>query len=87
MLKKKKKELIVKLEEALEKIKTLRGIIPICSFYKKIRCDDGFWKQVEIYVSEHSLADFSHSFCPDCAKKHYPELMLKAKQEKIALST
>ena len=62
-----------KLAEALAKIKTLRGLIPICSSCKKVRDDKGFWKQVEAYVSEHSEAEFSHGICPDCMKKLYPE--------------
>lgn len=63
-----------KLEEALEEIKTLQGIVPICSFCKKIRDDEGYWSQVENYVTEHTHAEFSHSICPDCAKKHYQGL-------------
>ena len=52
----------------------LKGILPICSFCKKIRNDEGYWEQVELYVRERSAADFSHGLCPVCAKKHYPEL-------------
>lgn len=65
--------LIHQLQEAFSEVKTLRGILPICSFCKKIRDDKGYWKQVEIYVKEHTNADFSHSLCPDCLKHHYPE--------------
>ncbi|MBU4315673.1 MAG: hypothetical protein KKF30_00210 [Proteobacteria bacterium] len=61
------------LEQALKEVKTLQGILPICSFCKKIRDDHGYWEQVEVYVGEHSQADFSHSICPDCLKKNYPE--------------
>lgn len=68
-----KDALIEKLEKAFSEIKRLRGILPICSFCKKIRDDKGYWNQVEVYVKEHSEADFSHSLCPDCAKNHYPE--------------
>lgn len=64
---------VSKLEKALAEVKTLRGILPICSFCKKIRDDDGYWNQVEVYVKERSAADFSHSICPDCLKEHYPE--------------
>jgi len=63
----------IELQNALDNIKTLRGFIPICSHCKKIRDDEGFWKQVEIYVSEHSLATFSHGVCPTCIELHYPE--------------
>ena len=62
------------LSRALEEVKTLQGILPICSFCKKIRDDQGYWSQVEAYVTRHSGAQFSHSICPECMKKHYPEL-------------
>ncbi|MGB5686468.1 MAG: response regulator [Candidatus Electrothrix sp.] len=57
------------LEEALEEIKTLTGILPICSYCKQIRNDAGYWQQVEEYISEHSQAMFSHGVCPVCYKK------------------
>ncbi|HPN44406.1 MAG TPA: PAS domain S-box protein [bacterium] len=75
-LKNKEQDLIstvASLQKALEEIKTLRGIIPICSYCKKIRDDQGYWSQVESYVSKHSEAQFSHGLCPDCIKKLYPE--------------
>ncbi len=59
------------LRQALNHIKTLQGILPICAHCKKIRDDQGYWSQVEAYVSEHSAAQFSHSICPDCMRKHY----------------
>jgi len=59
------------LSKALNEVKTLRGIIPICSRCKKIRDDKGYWNQVEVYVSNHSDAEFSHGLCPECAKKLY----------------
>ena len=62
-----------RLESALAEVKTLRGILPICSFCKKIRDDQGYWNQVDVYIKNRSDADFSHSICPDCLKKHYPE--------------
>lgn len=65
-------ETVRKLEKTLSEVKTLRGIVPICSFCKKIRDDKGYWDQVEVYVKQHTNADFSHSICPDCAAKHYP---------------
>ena len=61
------------LRQALEHVKTLQGILPICSFCKKIRDDKGYWDQVEAYVSRHSAATFSHSICPECMRTHYPE--------------
>jgi hypothetical protein len=54
-------------------IKALRGILPICSSCKKIRAEDGSWKQLEVYMSEHSSAEFSHGLCVECAEKLYPE--------------
>ncbi|MCD4829336.1 MAG: response regulator [Candidatus Cloacimonetes bacterium] len=65
---------VQKLYKAFDHIKTLQGILPICSFCKKIRNDDGYWSQVEEYVSSHSEAAFSHSVCPDCMDKHYPDI-------------
>lgn len=69
-----REDLIHKLQTALDKIKTLRGLVPICASCKKIRDDQGFWHQVEVYVRDHSEANFSHSICPTCAKELYPEL-------------
>ena len=65
--------LIAKLREALANIKTLKGLIPICASCKKIRTDQGFWQQVDVYIREHSEVEFSHGLCPDCLKKLYPE--------------
>jgi AmiR/NasT family two-component response regulator len=57
------------LEKALAKIKTLRGLIPICASCKKIRNDTGYWQQLEEFIAEHSEADFTHGLCPECVKK------------------
>ena len=65
--------LITQLQEALAKVKTLSGFLPICSFCKKIRDDSGYWNQLESYISEHSDALFSHSYCPECAEKYRNE--------------
>ena len=65
---------ILNLQKALDEVKTLRGILPICSFCKKVRDDKGYWEQVDVYINKHSQADISHSICPDCTKKHYPYL-------------
>lgn len=61
------------LQEALDKVKTLRGLLPICSSCKKIRDDQGYWHQLEAYIRDHSEADFSHGLCPECARRLYPE--------------
>lgn len=57
------------LEEALARVKQLQGLLPICSYCKKIRDDQNYWQQVESYISEHSEAQFSHSICPDCYER------------------
>jgi hypothetical protein len=62
------------LQTALTEVNQLRGIIPICASCKKVRDDQGFWHQVEVYVRDHSEAEFSHGYCPDCASKLYEEL-------------
>jgi PAS domain S-box-containing protein len=69
-----RKKLINELQKALKEIKTLRGILPLCSFCKKIRDDKGYWEQVDVYIYKHLQADISHSICPECAKEHYPDL-------------
>ncbi|MBN1218564.1 MAG: response regulator [Anaerolineae bacterium] len=66
------------LEAALAKVKQLSGLLPICANCKKIRDDKGYWEQVEVYISRHSEADFSHGLCPDCTQKLYPDLYEKA---------
>lgn len=66
---------ILDLQHALDEVKTLRGILPLCSFCKKVRDDMGYWEQVDVYILKHSQADISHSICPDCMIKHYPELL------------
>lgn len=62
------------LQSALEEIKTLRGLLPICMYCKKIRTDEEQWVEIEDYVRKHSDAQFSHGICPICYQKHYPEL-------------
>jgi hypothetical protein len=64
--------LIAELRKALAEVKTLSGMLPICSSCKKIRDDKGYWKQIETYIAQHSKASFTHSICPDCVKKLYP---------------
>lgn len=67
--------LIQQLQQALEEVKQLRGIIPICAHCKNVRNDNGYWMQVEHYISEHSDAEFSHGLCPVCMNKMYPHLV------------
>lgn len=66
---------------ALSRIKTLSGLLPICASCKKIRDDKGYWKQIETYISEHSEALFSHGMCPDCANKLYPGLFQEGEEK------
>jgi DNA-binding NtrC family response regulator len=66
--------LITQLGEALANVKTLSGLLPICSACKKIRDDQGYWSQVEGFIQEHTDARFTHSYCPDCAKKYLAKL-------------
>lgn len=76
-----KDELIVELRGAIGKVKTLSGLLPICSSCKKIRDDHGYWNQIETYLHAHSEAEFSHSICPDCQEKYYPEYFNSEKNE------
>lgn len=62
------------LEKAMAEVRTLSGLLPICANCKKIRDDQGYWEQIEVYLSEHSKAQFSHGICPDCLRKLYPEV-------------
>jgi phosphoserine phosphatase RsbU/P len=71
--------LLIENQKALSEIKTLRGILPICSSCKKIRDDEGYWRHLESYIQAHSLAKFSHSLCMDCAKKLYPDFVPPSK--------
>ena len=70
------------LQVALAQVKTLSGLLPICSGCKKIRNDQGYWQQVEIYISEHSEAEFSHGLCPDCLQKLYPDTYEKSRRRR-----
>ena len=64
-----REELIIGLQEALAKVKALSGLLPICAWCKKIRDDQGYWKQVDHYIQEHSNAMFTHGICPECSEK------------------
>jgi len=71
----KQKKLLNELKKALANVRMLSGLLPICSSCKKIRDDKGEWNVLEKYIRSHSEAEFSHSVCPECAKKLYPEFM------------
>jgi len=68
-----RERLILELQDALAEVRTLSGLLPICAACKKIRDDQGYWNQIEDYISSHSEATFSHGICPECAKKLYPD--------------
>jgi hypothetical protein len=65
-----RERLIGELQATLAHVRTLRGLIPICAWCKKIRNDQGYWEQLEKYLRSHSEADFTHGMCPECARKH-----------------
>ncbi|MGH7231128.1 MAG: MASE1 domain-containing protein [Nitrospiraceae bacterium] len=69
-----RERLIRELQEALENVKTLRGLVPICSWCKNIRNDKGFWDHIETYIQQRSEAQFTHGVCPECLKRFYPEI-------------
>lgn len=69
-----RERLIVELQSALEQIKQLSGLLPICASCKKIRDDEGYWHEVTVYIREHSEVEFSHGICPECMERLYPEL-------------
>ncbi len=68
-----RERLVSEREKALQTVKILSGLMPICSVCKKVRDDMGYWNQIESYIQTHSQAEFSHGICPDCRKLHYPE--------------
>lgn len=74
--------LIDELSKAISEIKELRGILPICSYCKKIRNDGGYWDQLEQYISHHTDAQFSHTICLDCLKKEHPDIYAKRHEVK-----
>lgn len=65
--------LVSELKAALNQVKMLSGLLPICAHCKKIRNNDNVWEQLEEYIDKHSEASFSHSICPECIKTHFPE--------------
>ena len=76
------RERVEELEAALAKIRTLQGLLPICSYCKRIRDDRNYWQQVEEYFGEHSGAEFSHGICPECYAKHVAPELNKAADKK-----
>lgn len=68
--------------KAISQVKTLRGMLPICACCKKVRDDQGYYRQIETYISEHSEAEFSHDICPECTAELYPEVAESKSGEK-----
>jgi len=83
MAEEERKKTITQLQEALETVKKLSGLLPICANCKKIRDDKGYWNQIESYVEKHSDALFSHSICPECLEQIYPKQYEKMKKKKM----
>jgi sigma-B regulation protein RsbU (phosphoserine phosphatase) len=73
---KEQEKLIIQLKDALSQIRQLSGLLPICSYCKKIRDDNGHWNQLEVYIRDHSETEFSHGICPECLKELKSELNL-----------
>ena len=72
---------ITELKKLEKEVRVLKGFLPICASCKKIRDDQGYWQQIEEYIRKHSEAEFSHSICPECAKKSFPEFKHPDKDE------
>jgi hypothetical protein len=73
---------IVELERALEHVKVLQGLLPICSYCKRIRDDKNYWRQLETYFSDHSGVVFSHGICPECYEQHWKQELSQAAADK-----
>ena len=73
-LEKNRDKLLNELQAAMGTIKQLTGLLPICSQCKRIRNEDGTWQDIEVYVHDHSEADFTHGICPDCVRRMYPDI-------------
>ncbi len=76
-----RQRLMTELQKALDHVRQLQGMLPICAICKNIRDDKGYWNSIESYISAHSEVKFSHSICPVCAKKHYQEFLGPAASE------
>jgi len=81
--------LIDRVTHQAREIRVLRGLLPVCSFCKKIRTEEEKWQPIEFYITERSEASFTHTFCPECARQHYGEYydQIKARQDRAANTT
>ena len=77
-------ELIDRMTRQAREIRVLRGLLPVCAFCKKIRTEDQNWQPIESYITERSEASFTHTFCPECGKRHYGEYFDKIKARQSA---
>ena len=68
-----REQALAELQAALEEVKRLSGLIPICAHCKKVRDDGGYWNRIESFLRQHSEAEFTHGICPDCASRYFPE--------------
>jgi hypothetical protein len=80
-VRKQQRQEIEALQSDMASVKILKGLLPICAACKNIRDDKGYWNQLEVYISDHSEAEFTHGLCPDCIRKLYPVDMLKRMQQ------
>jgi hypothetical protein len=78
---KERERLLVDLQKAAAEIRTLQGLLPICSSCKRVRDDTGYWNQIETYISAHADVRFSHGLCPECARRLYPEVFGQPKPD------
>lgn len=82
-----RERLISDLRSALENIKTLRALLPICASCKRVRDDEGYWEQLDAYITNHSIVQFTHGVCPDCLRKLYPDIseeqIIKLNKERL----
>ena len=76
-----RRELTLELQEALAKVKMLSGLLPICASCKNIRNDEGYWEQIEVYIRDHSEAEFSHGICPECENELYASINKRKSQQ------
>jgi hypothetical protein len=72
-LERQRDRMLIEREKALDEVKILKGLLPICASCKKIKDDKGYWIQLEGYIKDHSEAEFTHGLCPGCVEKLYPE--------------
>lgn len=73
----KRELLILELQDSLEHIRTLRGLLPVCVSCKKVHNGQGYWKSLDAYIAEHSEAQITHGICPDCFSHYYPKAVAR----------